>query len=168
MFPAGPLPSIFGLHIATYLISDLAGRPIVNPLPVRFRKRLYEKLFKELSKREMRLAGVREGLKLPFTENDAGFVLEDLHRGRSILPPHNIPARPTLVRWRPDEGVSLKNLVVMEKEDADKHEADVLLWSGLPGQGLSLSVFEYFILILSGSHDGTGKCRAATGGGVGK
>ncbi|KZW02294.1 hypothetical protein EXIGLDRAFT_735761 [Exidia glandulosa HHB12029] len=130
----GPLPSIFGLHIATYLISDLAGRPIVNPLPVRFRKRLYEKLFKELSKREMRLAGVCEGLKMPFTENDAGFVLEDLHRGRSILPPHNIPARPTLVRWRPDEGVSLKNLVVMEKEDADKHEADVLLWAGLPGQ----------------------------------
>ena len=50
----GMLPAIFGLHIATYVICDLAGKPIEEPLPVKGRKKLYEKLVKELSAREMK------------------------------------------------------------------------------------------------------------------
>ena len=53
----GPLPSIFGLHIATYIICDLAGKPILNPLAVRGRKKLYDKLYRELLAREMKVTG---------------------------------------------------------------------------------------------------------------
>ena len=53
----GPLPSIFGLHIATYILCDLAGKPILNPLAIKGRKKLYEKLLAALSVRESRLAG---------------------------------------------------------------------------------------------------------------
>lgn len=53
----GPLPSIFGLHIATYILCDLAGKPILNPLATKNRKKLYEKLLRELSARESKRSG---------------------------------------------------------------------------------------------------------------
>jgi hypothetical protein len=31
----GPLPAIFGLNIATYILQDLAGKPILQPMEVR-------------------------------------------------------------------------------------------------------------------------------------
>ena len=54
---AGPLPAIFGLHIATSIVCDLAEKPIQNPLAVRFRKRLYDRLYKDLLHREEKLTG---------------------------------------------------------------------------------------------------------------
>jgi hypothetical protein len=56
----GPLPAIFGLHIATYVICELAGKPILNPLATRNRKKLYEKLLRDLTAREARLRGPTE------------------------------------------------------------------------------------------------------------
>jgi tRNA A37 threonylcarbamoyladenosine dehydratase len=52
----GPLPGLFGLHIATYVLCELAGRPIERPLPVRHRKKLYERMWKDLLHRESRIA----------------------------------------------------------------------------------------------------------------
>ncbi|KAH9971494.1 hypothetical protein BGW80DRAFT_442593 [Lactifluus volemus] len=37
-----PLPALCGLHIATYMLCDLAGRPIDRPLLVRHREKLDE------------------------------------------------------------------------------------------------------------------------------
>ncbi len=53
----GPLPAIFGLNIATYVICDLARKPIVNPLPIKNRKKLYEKLYRALLDCESKIAG---------------------------------------------------------------------------------------------------------------
>jgi len=47
--------------------------------------------------------------RIPITEEDAGFLTEDLHRGRSCVPPYNIPSRPVLVRWDPSTQVSLQS-----------------------------------------------------------
>ncbi len=52
----GPLPGLFGLHIATYVLCEIAGRPIERPLPVRHRKKLYERMWKDLLHRESRIA----------------------------------------------------------------------------------------------------------------
>ena len=52
----GPLPGLFGLHIATYVLCELAGRPLERPLPVRHRKKLYERMWKDLLHRESRIA----------------------------------------------------------------------------------------------------------------
>jgi tRNA A37 threonylcarbamoyladenosine dehydratase len=52
----GPLPAIFGLHIATYVLCELAGCPLERPLPVRHRKKLYERMWKDLLHRESRIA----------------------------------------------------------------------------------------------------------------
>ena len=53
----GPLPSIFGLHIATYVLCELAHKPITNPLPIKNRHKTYERLLRDLTAREAKLAG---------------------------------------------------------------------------------------------------------------
>ena len=59
--------------------------------------------------------------RLPFDEDDVGFIFDDLHRGRSVLPPHPVPTRPALVRWDFQQPLSLENCVVMEVPEADRH-----------------------------------------------
>lgn len=44
LLDTGPIPAIFGLNITTYIICDLAGKPINNPLPVKYRKKIYDKV----------------------------------------------------------------------------------------------------------------------------
>ena len=38
-----------------------------------------------------------------------------------MVPPHDVPTRPTLIRWDPARPVSTDNLVVFELNDAEKH-----------------------------------------------
>lgn len=116
----GPLPSVFGLHIATYVLCELAGKPILNPLPIKNRKKLYERMYRDLLVRESKLLGEQLN-KLPIDEDDVALIFEDLHRGRSVIPPHNVPSRPTLVRWDPLLPLTVDNCVVMEFADAEKH-----------------------------------------------
>ena len=53
----GPIPATFGFHIATYILCDLAEKPIPNPLPIKNRRKLYERLLRDLLVRESRIAG---------------------------------------------------------------------------------------------------------------
>lgn len=53
----GMIPAIFGLNAAAYIVSALAGKPIEEPLAVKGRKKLYEKLIKDLAAREMKFNG---------------------------------------------------------------------------------------------------------------
>jgi len=116
----GPLPSIFGLHIATYIICDLAGKPISNPLAIKGRKKLYERLYKDLLTREQKYTG-KSINRLPIDEDDVGMLFEDIHRGRSVVPPHPVPVRPALVRWDPTLPLGIDNCVAMEFSEAEKH-----------------------------------------------
>ncbi|KAJ3488132.1 hypothetical protein NLI96_g3067 [Meripilus lineatus] len=116
----GPIPSIFGLHIATYIICELAEKPISNPLAIRGRKKLYERLYRDLLQREQRLSGHSIN-RLPIDEDDVAFIFEDIHRGRSIVPPYPVPVRPALIRWDPSRPLTLENVVVMEFKEAERH-----------------------------------------------
>ncbi|KAG5351653.1 hypothetical protein C0989_005392 [Termitomyces sp. Mn162] len=134
----GPLPSIFGLYVATYILCELAGKPILNPLPIKNRKKLYERLLRDLLHREMKLTGETiksvvqtspalliltacNTSKLPIDEDDVSLIFEDVHRGRSVIPPHNVPSRPVLVRWDIVKPLTVDNCVVMEFGEAEKH-----------------------------------------------
>lgn len=59
--------------------------------------------------------------RLPIDEDDVGLIFEDFYRGRSALPPHDVPARPTLARWDYTKPLSLDNCIVLEFKDAEKH-----------------------------------------------
>ncbi|KAJ7084949.1 ubiquitin-protein ligase molybdopterin-converting factor, partial [Mycena epipterygia] len=120
----GPLPALFGLHIATYILCALAGKPVANPLPIKNRRKVYERLLRDLQTREARHAGDPTPSRLPIDEDDVAVILEDVHRGRSVLPPHLVPARPTLVRWDPALPLTVDNCVVMDLPDAERHVRD--------------------------------------------
>ncbi|KAH8829223.1 ubiquitin-protein ligase molybdopterin-converting factor [Flagelloscypha sp. PMI_526] len=118
----GPLPAIFGLNIATYILCDLAGKPILNPMPVKNRRKVYEKVYRDLLIRERKLTGQGEALtRLPFDEDDVGLLVDDLYRGRSCVPPYDVPTKPALVRWDLNERLTLDNCAMMDSKDADKH-----------------------------------------------
>ncbi|KAF9078495.1 hypothetical protein BDP27DRAFT_1281141 [Rhodocollybia butyracea] len=134
----GPLPSIFGLHIATYILCELAGKPIINPLPIKGRRKLYERLWRDLLHREEKLAGETLN-RIPLDEDDIGLIFEDIHRGRSVLPPHEVPTKPALVRWDLSRPLTLENCVVMEEKDTVKH---IKVWrEGLEGANDSAGAF---------------------------
>lgn len=116
----GPLPAIFGLNIASYIVCELAGKPIANPLPIKNRKKLYERIYRDLLHREGKVNGAQLN-RLPIDEEDVGFIFEDLHRGRSVIPPFDVPTRPTLVRWDYSQPLTLDNCIVLEFKDAEKH-----------------------------------------------
>ncbi|KAI0052266.1 hypothetical protein FA95DRAFT_1553584 [Auriscalpium vulgare] len=114
----GPLPAIFGLHITSYILCAIAGKPLERPLPVSNRKKLYERLWKDLLVREERIAGHTLGA-LPLSSADIGLLLDDFSVGRAVRPPHAVCARPALVRWDPRAPLSLENCVVGEVRDVD-------------------------------------------------
>ncbi|KAH9971581.1 hypothetical protein BGW80DRAFT_1228292 [Lactifluus volemus] len=53
----GLISAHFGLHIATYALCELAGGPIERPLPVRHRKKLYKRMWKDLLHRDSHVVG---------------------------------------------------------------------------------------------------------------
>lgn len=118
----GMLPAIFGMHIATYLICELGGRKIEEPLAVKGRRKLWEKLAKDLTARETKWAGLEKQQRIPLTDEEVGFVFEELHRSKSSLPPFESLSRPTLVRWNFNEPLSVVNCVVMSPQEVAKHE----------------------------------------------
>ncbi|KAI0752645.1 ubiquitin-protein ligase molybdopterin-converting factor [Daedaleopsis nitida] len=137
----GPLPAIFGLNIATYILCELAGKPIHNPLPVKGRKKFNERLYRDLHKREEKFLGHQIN-KLPVDDDDAGILFDDIHRGRSVRPPHAVPERPALVRWDPDAPLSLENCVAFEFADAERHLQECLLAKKRPEEVWGADVVE--------------------------
>jgi len=137
----GPLPSIFGLHIATYIICALADKPILNPLAVKNRKKLYEKLLRDLTACEAKLGGQLTE-RLPIDESDISYIFEDLNRnGRSSIPPHALLSKACLARWDGSKPLAVDNCVVLSPQDLKKLEdaggrgADVHQWTdGVPGE----------------------------------
>lgn len=59
--------------------------------------------------------------RLPIEEDDVGFIFDDLYRGRSVVPPYDVPQRPTIVRWDFRKRITVDNCVVFELKDAEKH-----------------------------------------------
>ena len=61
------------------------------------------------------------------------YIFEELHRGRSVVGPEfAVPSRPALMRWRKNEPLNWGNLVVFEREEANKHEKECLIGAMQP------------------------------------
>ncbi|KAJ7247439.1 ubiquitin-protein ligase molybdopterin-converting factor [Mycena haematopus] len=119
----GPLPALFGLHIATYVLCELAGKPIERPMAVRGRRKVYERMVRDLQAREARRAGTLN-VRFPLSEDDVGLLFDDVHRGRSVVPPHRVPVKPTLVWWDRARPLGPENVVVMDVGEAVRHEGE--------------------------------------------
>ncbi|WFD37015.1 hypothetical protein MCUN1_003907 [Malassezia cuniculi] len=148
----GPLPAMFGLAAATYIICDIAGHEM-EPLAVKGRRRLYEKLFSDLNVLESRYpspepsvplsksataddvpAGYREDgrsappprIRIPFSVNDCAYIFEEVFRGRTVVPPCDSLSNGQIMRWDASRPLDYDNVVLLDRRQARIHESRVL------------------------------------------
>lgn len=137
----GTMPAIFGLAVANHVILSISGYPH-EYLPSKSRDKMYDGILGALQGAEERVARTFgfdvQGLKIPITADDVGYLVEEVYRGRSII--SGLSTRLCLVRWEKPNGefidrrtegqknslLQMKELVLMTKEEAARHEKEVL------------------------------------------
>jgi tRNA A37 threonylcarbamoyladenosine dehydratase len=142
----GTMPAIFGYAAATHVICEVAGYPLEYQAGEKGRDKMYEGILSALQGLEERLARTVEGqdavgLRIPLGKDDVQYLVEEVFRGRSFV--SGLTNRLALIRWRRPEGgfkieeeqgregqrtmrLRLADLVCMTKEEAQKHEREVL------------------------------------------
>lgn len=138
----GTMPAIFGLAVANHVILSIAGYPH-EYLPSKSRDKMYDGILGALQGAEERLARAlfiedAQGLKIPIMQDDVGYLVEEVYNGRSII--SGLSTRLVLIRWekttdnfvdqstpgQKHSGLQMKHLVLMTKEEASRHEKEVL------------------------------------------
>lgn len=142
----GTMPAVFGYAVANHVILSVTGHP-VEYVEAKGREKMYDGILAQLQGSEEKLARHTlgadvdvQGLKLPITAADIGYLVEEVYRGRSAI--SGVPTRLALVRWRRlEEGrtaldvnpegqkastIQLRDLVCMTKEEAMVHEREVV------------------------------------------
>jgi tRNA A37 threonylcarbamoyladenosine dehydratase len=138
----GTMPAIFGLAVANHVITTISGYPTAY-LPSKSRDKMYDGILGALQGSEERLArhitgAPAQGLKIPVTVDDVGYLVEEVYNARSIV--SGLSTRLFLTRWKKPgvqmldtsvEGqkastLRMNELVVMTKEEIAKHEKEVL------------------------------------------
>ncbi|KAF2112625.1 hypothetical protein BDV96DRAFT_153791 [Lophiotrema nucula] len=143
----GTMPAIFGLAVANHVILEITGYPH-DYLPAKSRDKMYDGILGALQGSEERLAKSRgyefQGLRIPLTQDDVGYLVEEVYHGRSVV--SGLSTRLCLIRWnKPVEDfvdnrtpgqrnslLQMKELVLMTKEEATKHEKEVLKGDSVP------------------------------------
>ncbi|CAK7902711.1 tRNA threonylcarbamoyladenosine dehydratase 2 [[Candida] anglica] len=117
----GTMPGMFGLAIATHVLTTIAGYP-VEPVEGKNRYKMYDNFLQSLAGQQSRIGKVDQ--RVPIALNEIPYILEEIFRGKS--PISNFSTRLTLSRWDPSKEISFQNCVVMTKEEQKSHEDRVL------------------------------------------
>lgn len=145
----GTMPAVFGYVAANHVILKITGYPM-DYQPAKARDKLYEAIVAYVQASEEKVVRMFEGgrvdvcigLKVPITPGDVAFLVEEAFRGRSAVT--GIPTKLMLIRWkkpqkttlvRVGEGndeqksasLKLSDLVCLTKEEAVRHQKEVLL-----------------------------------------
>jgi tRNA threonylcarbamoyladenosine dehydratase len=148
----GTMPAMFGYAAATHAICSIAEYPLEYRAGDRGREKMYEAMHSALQATEARL--IRSvngqnpvGLKISLNVDDVAYLVEEVFRGKSVV--SGLTTRLVLVRWEKSkdgyrieptwekEGqifvkLDLGQLVCMTKEEAQRHEREVLLGDKSP------------------------------------
>lgn len=142
----GTMPATFGYTIANHVICEISGYPIEYSLGGKSRDRMYDTILSGLQALAERLSRTEAGedptgLRLPIGKEDVAYLVEEIWRGRSVV--SGLPNRLALIPWErlksgfesdkqwDQEGqrflpLKLQDLVCMTKEEALRHEREVL------------------------------------------
>lgn len=146
----GTMPAMFGYALSNHVICTISGYPLDYNTAGKYREKMYDAIYGALRGQEERLYRITSGgtipvgLRLPLTTEDVAYLVEEVWRGRSVV--NGCPSRITLVRWeKPADGhfvdpimekegqlfsrFSMDDLVCMTKEEAARHEREILLGS---------------------------------------
>ncbi|KAK1077369.1 hypothetical protein LTR33_008141, partial [Friedmanniomyces endolithicus] len=153
----GTMPAVFGLCVANHVILELTGYPHKYLLS-KARDKMYEGILMQLQGLEERVAKHHgfepAGVRIPVTADDAGYLIEEVWRGRSAI--SGLASRPALTRWRKPPGewldtrtpgqtadvLRLDELVCMTKDEMLRHEKEVLRKGRAPEELYDQSVVE--------------------------
>ncbi|KAG7194522.1 uncharacterized protein KQ657_004737 [Scheffersomyces spartinae] len=117
----GTMPGVFGLTIATYILTVISGYPI-EPVEGKNRLKIYDSVYQSLSGQEARLGNLDN--RVPIALREVPYIIDEVFRGKS--PISGFSTRLTLSRWNPDKPLSFQNIVVMTKDEQKTHEERVL------------------------------------------
>ncbi|PGH03117.1 hypothetical protein AJ79_07444 [Helicocarpus griseus UAMH5409] len=142
----GTMPAVFGYTLANHVICEISGYPNEYNAGAKGREKMYDSILGALQGMEERLAKSEAGkdpvgLRTPVSKDDIAYLVEEVWRGKSVVT--GLGTRLMLVRWkRPEHGFGpdpvwekegqkgvrlyLKELVCMTKEEALRHEREVL------------------------------------------
>ncbi|KAG0171551.1 hypothetical protein DFQ28_000808 [Apophysomyces sp. BC1034] len=113
----GTIPSMFGMAIATFIILKLAEFPAFEPLPIKLRDGLYQRMHRDLMARE----GKHYKNKIcPLDSRDVAYIFEEMWHGKSVV--SGPQDRLALVRWDRSKPLSYFNTVCLSKSEAAVHE----------------------------------------------
>lgn len=124
----GPLPAIFGLTIATHILTDLGGYthvydPILGGYSMagKVRTKLYDHALHSLVGQATRMGWMKSepGVSPPINATDTEYIIEEVFSGKSITGESN---RLVLTIWDPSKPFVLSNIVPVSKEQQKKHE----------------------------------------------
>lgn len=142
----GTMPAVFGYTIANHVICGVTGYPIDYSLAGKGRDKVNDTVYANLQALTNKLVRAEggthlEGMRIPLSKDEVGYLLDEVWRGRSVV--SGITNRLALIPWeRPAHGfridpqwaqegqrlvaLDVKKLVCMTKEEAARHEREVL------------------------------------------
>ncbi|SGZ47704.1 CIC11C00000000921 [Sungouiella intermedia] len=117
----GTMPGMFGLALATHIITTVAGYP-TEYVEGKNRIKVYDGILQSLAGQEARIGHLEQ--RTPVSLKDVPYIVEEVFRGKSVV--SNYSTRLTLSRWDPHQELSFQNIVLMTKDEQKKHEERVL------------------------------------------
>ncbi|KAH6854870.1 hypothetical protein B0I37DRAFT_41703 [Chaetomium sp. MPI-CAGE-AT-0009] len=145
----GTMPAVFGYVAANHVILKITGYPM-DYQPAKARDKMYDAILAYVQASEEKVVRMFEGgrvdvcigLKVPITPGDVSFLVEEAFRGRSAV--SGIPTKLMLIRWKKPQkttlvrigegndeqksaNLKLRDLVCLTKEEAVRHQKEVLL-----------------------------------------
>lgn len=141
----GPVQAVFALTIAAHLVTDFGGYhyvydPVLGgySLGGKNRTKTYEGLVHSIAGQFTRM-GWPEATQMTVSSDDAGYLLDEVWRGRSITGQYN---RLHLTVWDPRGPRNIHNMVPVNKEQQRFHEANVLTMGRNPADVYDSAVLE--------------------------
>lgn len=120
----GPLPAMFGMSMATFITCKIAGWSAMEPLLVKNRAELYQRLHRDLKIQEEELAASqgKTVTDIPLDRRDVGYVIEEMFRGGKSGISQSMD-KIAVCRWKREEPLSLTNVVVLTQKEMERHLA---------------------------------------------
>ena len=117
----GTMPSLFGLTITTWILSNISDKPL-EPVEGKNRIKVYDGIYQSLAGQMSRVGLPSQ--RIPLALKDVSYLVEEVFKGKS--PISGISTRLTLTKWDPSKPISLQNVVVLTKNEQKVHEDRVL------------------------------------------
>lgn len=131
----GTMPCVFGATLANYIILKLSNFPQPTYALWKDQTRTYSQMHANLTGQESRYRGNEKGVRLPMSEADLGYLVEEVWGGRSVV--SELTSRLLFTRWKAegtwgeerkpeDDRLTMDKIVLMTKEETRIHEEEVL------------------------------------------